>query len=191
MVYKFLKRIIDIILAILCTPLFLPIFILLFIIVKVTSKGPIIYWSNRVGKNEKIFQMPKIRTMEIDTPQVATHLLKNPKKYLTPIGSFLRKTSLDELPQIWSVLLGHMSFVGPRPALFNQYDLIKYRRKYLINVLLPGITGWAQINGRDDLSADQKVNFDLYYLQKCSIAFDIKIIVLTFLVFFKKNDVLH
>ena len=155
-------------------------FFFISILVKITSRGTIFYWSNRIGKENVIFKMPKFRTMQVGTPEVATHLLSNSTQYLTPIGLFLRKSSLDELPQLWSILLGDMSFVGPRPALFNQNDLIALRTKYGIDKLVPGLTGWAQVNGRDELSIPVKVNFDVEYLQKKSFWFDIKIIALTF-----------
>lgn len=149
------------------------------LVVKFTSKGAVLYWSNRVGKNNLIFQMPKFRTMKINTPAVATHLLSNPDQYLTPIGGFLRKSSLDELPQLYSILKGDMSFVGPRPALFNQDDLIELRTKRGIQVLTPGLTGWAQINGRDDLPIPVKVDFDEYYLQHRSLLLDLNILFIT------------
>jgi O-antigen biosynthesis protein WbqP len=167
-----LKRGIDLMLAIIASLfLFLPI-IFVAILVRFTSRGQILYWSDRVGKNNKIFSMPKFRTMRIGTPEVATHLLDDPSSYLSPIGQFLRKNSLDELPQLWSIWNGDMSFVGPRPALFNQYDLIELRSKFGIDKLLPGLTGWAQINGRDDLAIPDKVNLDFEYLQKQSLFFD-------------------
>lgn len=156
--------------------------------VRLTSKGPALYWSDRVGKNNKIFSMPKFRTMLTETPQVATHLLLDSKSYLTPIGSFLRKTSLDELPQLWSILLGHMSFVGPRPALYNQDDLIELRTKSNIHLVVPGLTGWAQVNGRDDLEIVEKVKLDKSYVENQSFFFDLKIIFITFSsVIFKKG----
>jgi O-antigen biosynthesis protein WbqP len=150
------------------------------IMVKLTSKDPVFYWSDRVGINNIIFKMPKFRTMRINTPAVATHLLENPNKYLTPIGPFLRKLSLDELPQLWSVLRGDMSFVGPRPALYNQDDLMELRTEMGIHKIIPGITGWAQINGRDDLPIPIKVGYDEYYLKHRSFLFDLKILWLTF-----------
>lgn len=155
------------------------------LIVRLTSPGPVLYWSNRVGKNNSIFAMPKFRTMSVDTPAVATHLLKSPERYLTNVGRVLRRYSLDEMPQLISVLKGNMSFVGPRPALFNQDDLIGMRTQKGIHVLDPGITGWAQINGRDDLPIPVKVSFDEYYLHHRSLTFDLKIIFLTF------SSVLH
>jgi len=160
-------------------------------LIKLTSKGPALYWSDRVGVGNGIFKMPKFRTMRIDTPPVATHLLQNPDAYLTPIGPFLRKSSLDELPQLWSVLRGDMSFVGPRPALYNQDDLIELRTKKGIHGLVPGITGWAQINGRDDLPIPIKVGYDEYYLKNRSFLFDIKILFLTLFKTVKSEGVQH
>ncbi|MDO8066776.1 MULTISPECIES: sugar transferase [unclassified Janthinobacterium] len=161
------------------------------ILVKLTSPGPAIYWSDRVGVRNKIFRMPKFRTMRIDTPAVATHLLTNPGQFLTPIGSFLRKSSLDELPQLWSILRGDMSFVGPRPALFNQQDLIALRTEYGVDRILPGLTGWAQINGRDELPIPEKVKLDLAYMQQQSFFFDLKIILLTALKVVRRDGVTH
>lgn len=159
--------------------------------VKLTSSGPALYWSDRVGRNNQIFRMPKFRTMRVDTPAVATHLLGNPDRFLTPIGGFLRKTSLDELPQIWSILAGDMSFVGPRPALFNQDDLVALRTEAGVHRLAPGLTGWAQINGRDEIPIPQKVQLDAEYLRDISFSFDLKIISLTFLKVLKREDVSH
>jgi O-antigen biosynthesis protein WbqP len=156
-----------------------------------TSKGSVLYWSDRVGKNNKIFKMPKFRSMLTDTPAVATHLLDNPDSYLSPIGSFLRSSSLDELPQLFSVLRGDMSFVGPRPALFNQEDLIALRTEKGVDKLLPGITGWAQVNGRDELSIPDKVALDVEYLNRQSFWFDIKILWMTFLKVIKRDGVSH
>ncbi len=161
------------------------------IAVRATSKGSALYWSDRVGRNNKIFKMPKFRSMIAETPIVASHLLKKPKIYLSPIGSFLRHSSLDELPQLFSVLKGDMSFVGPRPALFSQDELVLLRNKNGIEKLLPGITGWAQVNGRDKLSISDKVAFDLEYLEKQSFLFDLYILWLTFLQVFKRDDVSH
>jgi O-antigen biosynthesis protein WbqP len=160
-------------------------------LVKLTSPGPVLYWSDRVGVDNKIFRMPKFRTMRMETPAIATHLLSNPDEYLTPIGPFLRKWSLDELPQLWSVLTGYMSFVGPRPALFNQDDLIALRTGKGIHRLVPGITGWAQINGRDDIPIPQKVGFDAYYLLHRSFLLDIKIILLTVFKVARREGVVH
>jgi len=156
-----------------------------------TSKGPVLYWSDRVGKNNKNFKMPKFRSMLIDTPAVATHLLDNPDTYLSSIGKFLRSTSLDELPQLFSVLMGDMSFVGPRPALYNQDDLITLRTQKGVDQLLPGITGWAQVNGRDNLSIPNKVALDAEYLNHQSFWFDIKILWMTFLKVIEKDGVSH
>lgn len=161
------------------------------ILVKMTSKGPVLYWSDRVGRNNSIFTMPKFRTMRIDTPALATHLLADPELYLTPVGKFLRKSSLDEFPQLFSILKGDMSIVGPRPALFNQDDLIELRTKRGIHRLTPGLTGWAQINGRDDLPIPLKVEYDNYYLSKQSFILDIRIIFLTILNIFSFQDVHH
>lgn len=165
--------------------------LLISLFVKMTSKGAIMYWSDRVGKNNIIFSMPKFRTMRTDTPVVATHLLKNPDEYLTAVGRFLRKTSLDELPQLYNIINGDMSFVGPRPALFNQDDLIKLRTEKGIHQIVPGITGWAQINGRDELPIPVKVNFDEYYLKNQSFLFDMKILWLTLLKVIKREGVSH
>lgn len=159
--------------------------------VKVTSKGPAIYWSQRVGRHNRLFNMPKFRSMRIDTPAVATHLLPNPAAHLTPIGSFLRKSSLDELPQILSILKGDMSFVGPRPALFNQDDLIALRTQVDVHLLTPGLTGWAQVNGRDELPIPDKVKLDVEYKQRQSMAFDVYIIWLTALKVIKRDGVSH
>jgi O-antigen biosynthesis protein WbqP len=157
----------------------------------VTSRGPALYWSSRIGKNNATFRMPKFRSMRVGTPAVATHLLKNPDAYLTPIGSFLRRSSLDELPQLWSILVGDMSFVGPRPALFNQDDLIALRTQYGVHELLPGLTGWAQVNGRDELPIPDKVKLDVEYLKRRSFTFDIWILWLTFLKVLRKEGVSH
>jgi O-antigen biosynthesis protein WbqP len=168
----------------------LPIVVIIFSI-KTTSRGPAIYWSNRVGKNNILFKMPKFRTMYLNTPTVATHLLKNPSLCLTPIGSFLRKTSLDEIPQLWSILIGDMSFIGPRPALFNQYDLIELRTSKGVHHLTPGLTGWSQVNGRDDLSIAKKVKFDVEYLRKKSFIFDMKILYLTLIKIIRREGIHH
>jgi len=165
--------------------------LLVALLVKLTSPGPVLYWSDQVGVGNEIFEMPKFRTMRIDTPAVATHLLSNPDEYLTPIGPFLRKSSLDELPQLWSVLKGDMSFVGPRPALFNQDDLIALRTEKGVHRLIPGITGWAQINGRDDIPIPKKVEFDAYYLNHRSLFFDLKILFLTFFKVTRAENVSH
>jgi len=186
-----MKRFFDIFLVILVSAiLFLPI-MLVAIAVRFTSIGNVLYWSERVGRDNKIFKMPKFRTMQVNTPAVATHLLNNPSQYLTPIGSFLRQSSLDELPQLWSILKGDMSFVGPRPALFNQDDLIALRTEYGVDKLAPGLTGWAQVNGRDELPIPEKVKLDVYYLAHQSFVFDFKIICLTAFKVLRREDVKH
>jgi len=161
------------------------------ILVRLTSSGPALYWSDRVGRRNIIFKMPKFRTMQVGTPAVATHLLSDSSQYLTPVGSFLRKSSLDELPQLWSILVGDMSFVGPRPALFNQDELIALRTQYGVDKLFPGLTGWAQVNGRDELSIPVKVQYEVEYLQKQSFWFDMKILGLTFLKVVRRAGVSH
>jgi O-antigen biosynthesis protein WbqP len=170
--------------------LLLPMTIIGFL-VKLTSKGPFLYWSNRIGINNGVFRMPKFRTMRVNTPAVATHLMEDPDQYLTPVGGFLRKLSLDEFPQLWSILRGDMSFVGPRPALFNQDDLVQLRTEKGIHRLVPGITGWAQINGRDELPIPVKVGFDEYYMINRSFWFDLKIMWMTFFKVVKKEGVKH
>ena len=169
----------DLLLAVIAAILLLPLALLVALAVKLTSKGPALYWSDRVGADERIFRMPKFRTMKVGTPAVATHLMANPKSVLTPVGGFLRRTSLDEIPQLWSVVAGEMSFDGPRPALFNQDDLIALRREAGVAHLRPGITGWAQINGRDELPIPVKVEFDREYLERHSLLFDLRIILAT------------
>ena len=186
-----MKRTFDLILATLAALVLLLPLALLALAVRLTSPGPILYWSDRVGRNNVIFRMPKLRSMRIDTPAVATHLLLNPQVYLTVIGSFLRRSSLDELPQVWSIIHGDMSFVGPRPALFNQQDLIEARTRNGVHLLLPGLTGWAQINGRDELPIVQKVALDVEYLNRKSFWFDIKIILLTFARVLTRDNVAH
>ncbi len=173
------KRPFDILCSVPLIILLSPVLIGVALAVKITSKGSIIHWSNRVGQNNRIFRMPKFRSMRMDTPQIATHLLSDASRYLTPIGSFLRKTSLDELPQLFSVATGHLSLVGPRPALFNQADLVALRTHYEVDSLVPGITGWAQVNGRDELPIPIKVRFDREYLERRSFLFDLKILFLT------------
>lgn len=168
----------------------LPILIVTFVI-RLTSPGPALYWSNRIGLHNRIFKMPKFRSMRIDTPAIATHLLQNPDQWLTPIGSFLRKTSLDEVPQLWSILKGDMSFVGPRPALFNQSDLIALRTEKGVDKLVPGLTGWAQVNGRDELPIPQKVELDAEYLHRRSFRFDLKILWMTALRVLARDGVSH
>lgn len=186
-----MKRLFDLLLV-LCaaTVLLLPV-VLVGLVVRLTSKGPALYWSDRVGRNNKIFRMPKFRSMRVGTPAVATHLLADPCAHLTPIGSFLRKSSLDELPQLWSILRGDMSFVGPRPALFNQYDLIALRTQRGVHELVPGLTGWAQVNGRDELPIPQKVELDAEYLRCKSFRFDLKILGLTAIKVIKRDSVSH
>ena len=159
--------------------------------VKLSSPGPIFYWSGRVGRNNRIFKMPKFRTMRTDTPAVATHLLGDPDRWLTPIGKFLRKSSLDELPQLFSILIGDMSIVGPRPALYNQDDLIALRTEKGVNLLTPGLTGWAQVNGRDELPIHVKVEYDSWYLKNQSFLLDLKIIIITFVKVLKKDGIVH
>ena len=186
-----MKRIFDLFFCIIIIPIILIPFLLIGLIILFQNDGSILHWSKRIGENNKIFFMPKFRTMKLNTPQVATHLLKNPNSHITFSGTFLRKTSLDELPQLYSVLAGKMTIVGPRPALYNQYDLIEARKNKGIHHLKPGITGLAQINGRDELSIDQKVKFDYEYLLRNSIFFDIKIIIHTLLRVFKNRNIKH
>ncbi len=186
-----LKRFFDVALAV---PLFLvalPLLVALAVLVRITSKGPALHWSKRVGRDNRIFLMPKFRSMRIDTPQLATHLLGDAAKYLTPVGSFLRRSSLDELPQLLSILAGHLSFVGPRPALFNQMDLVAMRTGLGIHKLTPGLTGWAQVNGRDDLSIPTKVKYDLEYLERCSLLFDFRILRKTLVKVLRREGVAH
>ena len=186
-----MKRMLDLLLGVLAGMVLLVPLVIVAIAVRLTSKGPALYWSDRVGRNNVIFKMPKFRSMRMGTPAVATHLLTNPKAHLTPIGSFLRKSSLDELPQLWSILVGHMSFVGPRPALFNQQDLIELRTQKNVHILVPGLTGWAQVNGRDELPIPQKVALDAEYLHRQGLWFDIKILWLTFLKVVNRDGVSH
>jgi O-antigen biosynthesis protein WbqP len=186
-----MKRIFDLALAMFSVLFLLVPFLAVALMIRLTSHGPILYWSNRVGRCNKIFKMPKFRTMRVDTPTVATHLLADPEQFLTPVGSFLRKSSLDELPQLWSIIKGDMSFVGPRPALFNQDDLIALRTEYGVDKLVPGLTGWAQINGRDELPIPEKVKLDVDYMHQQSIWFDIKIIFLTFVKVLQRDGVKH
>ena len=186
-----IKRFFDLSVAFIALIAFSLLFFLLSITIKLTSRGPILYWSNRIGRGNIIFRMPKFRTMQVGTPAVATHLLSDSGQYLTPVGSFLRKSSLDELPQLWSILIGDMSFVGPRPALFNQDDLINLRTQYGVDKLVPGLTGWAQVNGRDELSIPLKVQYEVEYLQKRSFWFDMKILGLTFLRVVRRAGVSH
>jgi len=186
-----MKRVFDIFLGclaalILCVPV-----LLVAMAVRLTSKGPALYWSDRVGRNNVIFKMPKFRSMRVGTPAVATHLLADARSHLTPIGSFLRNSSLDELPQLWSILAGNMSFVGPRPALFNQQDLIALRTELGVHTLVPGLTGWAQVNGRDALPIPEKVKLDVAYLQRQSLWFDVRILWMTFVKVLRRDGVSH
>ena len=186
-----MKRIFDLLLAIvLFLLLVIPMFLAAFA-VRVSSKGPALYWSDRISQGNEIFRMPKFRTMRLDTPVVATHLMSDPDMFLSPIGGFLRRSSLDEFPQLWSILKGDMSFVGPRPALYNQEDLIALRSERGIDQLLPGVTGWAQVNGRDDLSIHDKVMFDVEYMERKSFWFDMRIMWMTFLKVVKRDGVSH
>ncbi len=174
------KRCFDILASFVSLVALSPLLLILAAVIKATSKGPAIYWSKRVGRDNRIFEMPKFRTMRIDTPQLPTHLLPSPESYLSSVGRFLRRTSLDELPQLWSIIVGDLSFVGPRPALFNQDDLVALRTERGIHLLVPGLTGWAQVNGRDELPVPTKVRFDYEYLQERSFYKDLQIIGLTF-----------
>lgn len=186
-----MKRLFDILLAMaVAIVLFAPI-LLIAVLVRLTSTGPVLFWSDRVGRYNAIFRMPKFRSMRVDTPAVATHLLQNPGQFLTPVGGFLRKSSLDELPQLWSIICGDMSFVGPRPALFNQDDLVALRTATGVHELVPGLTGWAQINGRDELPIPQKVALDAEYLHRQSFAFDVKILFMTFVKVVRRDNVTH
>ena len=186
-----MKRLFDLLLALVAS-LFLAVpMAFVFAAVRLTSSGPALYWSDRVGRHNKIFKMPKFRSMQMGTPAVATHLLADAKSHLTPIGSFLRKSSLDELPQLWSILQGDMSFVGPRPSLFNQHDLIVLRTNYGVHELVPGLTGWAQVHGRDELPIPDKVKLDAEYLSRRSIPFDVQILWLTFLKVLNRDGVSH
>jgi len=173
------KRAFDLAGSLLLLPLLLPLMLLLAALIKLTSKGPVLYWSDRVGRNNTTFRMPKFRTMKVGTPVVATHLLSDAERHVTPVGSALRKTSLDELPQLFSVIAGQMSFVGPRPALFNQDDLVALRTERGVHHLVPGVTGWAQVNGRDELPIPVKVEYDEEYLRRRSLGFDLKVLFLT------------
>jgi len=186
-----MKRLFDVFLCLLVIPVLLLPICLVAMAVRLTSKGPILYWSDRVGTHNRLFRMPKFRSMRSDTPAIATHLLTEPAIYLTSIGPLLRKSSLDELPQLWSILKGDMSFVGPRPALFNQDDLIALRTQFGVHELVPGLTGWAQVNGRDELPIPDKVKLDLEYLQRQTLAFDIRILWLTFVKVLRRDGVSH
>ncbi len=186
-----LKRAFDLLVALLLIAMLVILIVVIALLVRLNSSGPAIYWSDRVGRGNRIFKMPKFRSMRIDTPAVATHLLQSPGQWLTPVGSFLRKSSLDELPQLWSILKGDMSFVGPRPALFNQDDLIALRTDAGIHELVPGLTGWAQVNGRDELPVPDKVKLDAEYLQRRSFGFDLWILWLTLLKVLRRDGVSH
>ncbi len=186
-----IKRSFDLLLALFVGVILLLPVVIVAMMVRITSQGPVLYWSDRVGRQNCIFKMPKFRSMRVGTPTMATHLLTNPDAALTPIGTFLRKTSLDEIPQLWSIFKGEMSFVGPRPALFNQLDLVELRTRCGVNELVPGLTGWAQINGRDSISVAEKVALDYEYLAKHSLKFDLYILWLTLLRVMRQDNVAH
>jgi len=186
-----MKKLFDLCVCLLAVIILLIPLLVIAIVVKVTSKGPILYWSKRIGKDNIVFEMPKFRSMHVGTPAVATHLLTNPDYFLTPVGGFLRKSSLDELPQLWNILKGDMSLVGPRPALFNQDDLIQLRTSYGVHKILPGLTGWAQINGRDELPIPEKVKLDVDYLHRRSFVFDFLILWRTFIKVLVRDGVSH
>lgn len=186
-----MKRLFDLMLAMISLVILLLPMMFLGLIIKITSRGPVLYWSDRVGRFNRIFKMPKFRTMKVDTPEVATHLLADPDQHYTKVGKFLRKFSLDEMPQILSVIKGDMSIVGPRPALFNQDDLIALRTRKGVHEIPPGITGWAQVNGRDELPIPEKVDLDEYYLRHRSFYFDLKTIWLTFHRVIRSQGVSH
>ena len=186
-----IKRLFDFALALILSLAFALPILMIVVAIRLTSPGQAVYWSQRVGRNNQLFSMPKFRSMRTDTPAVATHLLENPDQYITPLGQFLRKTSLDELPQLWSILKGDMSFVGPRPALYNQDDLVARRTEKGVHVLVPGLTGWAQINGRDELPIPIKVDYDAEYLERRSIVFDMKIIAMTAWKVIRRSGVSH
>ena len=186
-----MKRIFDLLIGVFLSALLLIPMLLITGIVKVTSEGPVLYWSDRIGQRNVIFRMPKFRTMRLDTPAVATHLMSDPNTYLSPIGGFLRRTSLDELPQLFSILKGDMSFVGPRPALYNQDDLVCLRTEEGVNQLIPGLTGWAQVNGRDELPIPDKVRLDVEYMERQSFWFDLKVLWMTFLKVVRRVGVSH
>ncbi len=186
-----MKRFFDLVVVIIAALIFAIPMLVVAVAVGLTSKGPILYWSKRVGKNNRLFNMPKFRTMRVDTPVLPTHLLGNPDAYLTSIGSFLRKSSLDELPQLWCILIGNMSVVGPRPALSNQQDLIDARTEKGIHLIKPGLTGWAQVNGRDEIELAKKVQLDYQYLDKKSLIFDLYVVLLTFYKVVKREGIQH
>jgi O-antigen biosynthesis protein WbqP len=185
------KRIFDLLMALLAAAIFALPVLLVALAVKLSSRGPVLYWSDRIGRDNVIIKMPKFRSMRIGTPTVATHLLRDPETHLTPIGSFLRRSSLDELPQLWSILIGDMSFVGPRPALFNQDDLIALRTEAGVHRLRPGLTGWAQVNGRDEIAIPDKVALDAEYLRRRSMRFDLCIIWITFIKILRRDGIAH
>jgi O-antigen biosynthesis protein WbqP len=185
------KRLFDLALAVSASVLLAVPILVVALMVRLTSKGPVLYWSDRIGKDNNIFRMPKFRSMRVGTPAVATHLMRDPNAFLTPVGSFLRKSSLDELPQLWSILVGDMSFVGPRPALYNQEDLVALRTQYGVHQLVPGLTGWAQVNGRDELPVSSKVQWDVEYLRRKSLQFDLYILWLTFVNVLRQHGVSH
>ena len=186
-----MKRVFDLAVGLFLFALLIIPMLLIAVAVLVTSFGPVLYWSDRVGQGNVIFKMPKFRTMQINTPVMATHKMTNPNEFLTPIGGFLRRNSLDELPQLFSILMGDMSFVGPRPALYNQYDLIALRAEYGVEAIVPGLTGWAQINGRDDLPIPEKVALDVEYMERQSFLFDLRILWMTFLKVIKRDGISH
>ena len=186
-----MKRLLDLLLAVPAALVLLLPAALLALLIKLTSRGPVLYWSDRVGRKNRVFRMPKFRSMHVGTPTVAAHLLADPHAFLTPVGSFLRRSSLDELPQLWSIIVGDMSLVGPRPALHNQHDLIELRTEVGVHELLPGLTGWAQVNGRDELPTAQKVELDRQYLQQQSLWLDLRIVWLTFVKVLRSEGVSH
>ena len=186
-----MKRFFDLLLALILSLLLIWLIVIVVIVVKLSSKGPVLYWSSRTGVDNQLFNMPKFRTMRAKTPVIATHLMKNPNAFLSPVGAFLRRFSLDELPQLFSILRGEMSFVGPRPALFNQDDLIMLRKEKGVDKLVPGVTGWAQVNGRDDLTIPEKVDLDVEYLNRQSFWFDLQILCVTFLKVVRSEGVSH
>ena len=186
-----MKRIVDLVVGLPALVMLVVPILIVAIFVKLTSKGSVLYWSDRVGRKKNIFRMPKFRTMRLDTPEMATHLMKTPVTYLSPIGGFLRRSSIDELPQLWSILKGDMSFVGPRPALYNQDDLIALRTERGVDRLIPGLTGWAQVNGRDTLPITEKVVFDVEYMERQSFWFDMKILWMTVLKVVRRDGVSH
>lgn len=191
LVKQSMKRALDLLLGISAALIFFLPFCLLALIVKLTSPGPALYWSDRVGRDNRVFSMPKLRTMRVDTPVVATHLLADPAQFLSPIGGFLRKSSLDEIPQLWCIIRGDMSIVGPRPALFNQHNLIEMRTNFGVHRIRPGLTGWAQVNGRDELPLPEKVKLDLHYVEQQSIGFDIKVILMTVVKVIRRDGIVH